>query len=286
MRSLLAMSPIIWLKISDDGEVYLVFVDSCKQRASKKAHKYFIATLIIMKLSCAVVSALAVIPTSLAFAPTTSRTTLRTETSLDGWFQDLFSGRSEDEEAEKIAIAEQFVKNPILGDLKQLKDPTPEEEEAFEKVTLKGDGDFKHMPTKEQTGVDVHITRLAATLSQQLYDVKNQKKSEFMLNTDKHKTEVIHLETQSVFTETSPTFGAIVSGDTMILGWRGTNTLTDAINDLAWSPCSNVAWRKHKNNLKVQGAMTSLCLNDIANHEDMIIEECKKHGIKEIVTTG
>lgn len=229
-----------------------------------------------------------VIPASLAFAPATSRTNLRPETSLGGWFRDIFRDRSETAEAEKIQIAQQFLKNPILGDFKEgkLLDPTPEEDKEFHTVKLKGDGDFKHMPTPEQTGVDVHICRLAATLSQQLYDVKKEIRDEFMLNTDTHKTDSIHLEQQSIHVETNPTFGVVVSGDTMILGWRGTDTLTDAINDFAWSPCSSVAWRKHKKNIKIQGAMASLCMNDIASHEDMIIEECKKRGIKEIVTTG
>lgn len=230
--------------------------------------------------------ALCLLPSSLAFVPSSSKTKRQTATSLNGFFQDFVRHRNRTTEKEKEEIFKRFenpIKNGIVGDFLP---PTPEEEAEAMENDLKTGVDFKHMPTHSQTGVDVHICRLAATLSRQLYHIHKGKKEKLMLSTDKDETEVVLLDKQGVFGPTNPTFAACVSGDTMLLGWRGTATLPDGVNDVAWSPTSSVAWRKHAKNLKLQGAMASLCLNDIANHEDMIIKECKKRGIKEIVTTG
>ena len=68
--------------------------------------------------------------------------------------------------------------------------------------------------------------------------------------------------------------------------YRGTQTPFDAINDFAATPQSSFAWRKHAKTIKAQGAMTSIVINDIVNHEKEIIEECQKRGIKQIITTG
>lgn len=237
-----------------------------------------------------VASALVLLPASLAFAPAGSRT-VRTASPLNSFFQDLFGDRSDEKEAkaEKKKMKERFgksIKNDIDGEFLA---PTREEEEEMEKelkAKYMSEADFSHMPTKAQTGVDVHITRLAATLSTQVYHLYTGKKDAFMLNTKSHDVEVLISDKQKGFEASNPTFGAVVSGDTLLLGWRGTQSLLDGLNDFAMSPTSNLAMRKHAKNIKLQGAMASLALNDIAIHEDFLIEECKKRGIKEIVTTG
>jgi len=72
----------------------------------------------------------------------------------------------------------------------------------------------------------------------------------------------------------------------MIIGWRGSVTKTDFLNDFAASPCFNIVLGEHAKNIKLQGSVTSLCLSDIAMHQDVLIAECVDRGIKEIVTTG
>ena len=197
---------------------------------------------------------------------------------------DLFSDRS-DEEEEKKSLWDRLSK-PLIGYV-VFGEQTGEEEKQKEYAN-KSEDNFDYLPTKEMTGVETHITRLCATISQQVYDVKDGLKDAFMLNTDDHDTEVLLLDQQVGFESTNPTFGVVVSGDTMIIGWRGTDpsTVIDLLNDGACSPTSSLLWRKHKHTVKVQGAMASLVNNDLAKHEDMIIAECKKRGIKEIVTTG
>jgi hypothetical protein len=142
------------------------------------------------------------------------------------------------------------------------------------------------MPTKDQTGVEEHITRFAATLSQQTYDLYDGIRDKIAMSTDEHKVETIVEDGQGVYKPSNPTFGAVVCGDTMLLGWRGTRNLNDGLSDIAFSPTGNLSMRKHSKNIKLQGGMASLCINDLVTHEETIIAECKKRGIKEIVTTG
>jgi hypothetical protein len=201
------------------------------------------------------------------------------------FLSDLFSDRS-DEEEEKKSLCDRLTKKNV-GDV-VIKEQTGEEEKKKDYAN-KSEFNFDYLPTKEMTGVETHITRLCATMSQQVYDIKDGKnRTAFLLNTDDHDTEVLILDQQVGFESTNPTFGVVVSGDTMILVWRGTDpaTVIDILNDGACSPTSSLLWRKHKQTVKVQGAMASLINNDLAKHEDMIIAECKKRGIKEIVTTG
>jgi len=255
-----------------------------------------------MKLALAA-SALSFSPCAFGFTPSTSimppsllstvagRTLLdqahqhSTSSSLQmSFLRDLFSDRS-DEEEEKKSLWKRLTK-PLLGDI-VIEELTGGEEKKQEYAN-KSESNFDYLPTKEMTGVETHITRLCATVSEQLYNIRDGKKDAFMLNTDDHKTEVLLLDQQVGFESTNPTFGVVVSGDTMIIGWRGTDpsTVIDLLNDGACSPTSSLLWRKHKHTVKVQGAMASLVNNDLAKHEDMIIAECKKRGIKEIVTTG
>lgn len=257
-----------------------------------------------MKLALAA-SALSVFPSAFGFAPSTSKmppslSDVAGRTLLDqaqqqqhphsssslqmSFLSDLFSDRS-DEEEEKRSLWDRLT-NKKVSDV-VIEEETSAEEKKKEYAD-KSEFNFDYLPTKEMTGVETHITRLCATLSKQVYEINDGKKDAFLLNTDDHETEVLLLDKQVGFESTNPTFGVVVSGDTMILVWRGTDptTIIDLLNDGACSPTSSLLWRKHKQTVKVQGAMASLVNNDLAKHEDMIIAECKKRGIKEIVTTG
>ena len=80
---------------------------------------------------------------------------------------------------------------------------------------------------------------------------------------------------------------AVISGDTIILGWRGTSSIADGINDAAASPQSSFAWRKHAKTIKAHGAVTSIVHNALVTHEAELINFIKANPrIKEIVTTG
>jgi len=243
-----------------------------------------------MKLSC--VTALALIPASLAFTTHTLKGhTFRTDSSLNSFVRDLFGDRSPVKEQLEEALVNRLRESAKDLLEEKIKSALGMEEPLEEPVEYKNmaEGNFRHMPTKEMTGVELHICRLAATMARQCYNIQDDKKDAFELNTKEHKAEAIIMTKQDIFRPTNPTFGAAVCGDTMILAWRGTSPETapmDLVNDISFSPCSNVVWREHAKTLKLQGAMASLCANDVATYEDLIISECKKRGIKEIVTTG
>ena len=209
-----------------------------------------------------------------------------TATSSSSWWSNLFGDRSGTEEEETGAIGKRMQQSNLPDRAKQVKDPTPEEEQENKKKEADANPNFKHQPSKSQTGVDEHVARLAATLSSQLYEVASGAIDRLTLSTEKHEVEVVIEDFKGIFQTTNPPFAAVVSGTTMVIGWRGSSTATDWINDGAASPCSNLALGNHAKNVKLQGGMTSLCLNDIAVHQETIIDECKKRGITEIVTTG
>ncbi len=156
--------------------------------------------------------------------------------------------------------------------------------QASEDWEMKDDGIFENIPPKEMTGVEPIMTQLCSTISAQLYSKKA--KEEFRLSTKDIETEVFLYDNHGDFHETSPPFLVAITGKTMILGWRGTNSLADVLNDAACSPQSSLAWRNHVKTIRAQGAMTSIVHNDIANHEMAIIQKAKERGVTEIITTG
>jgi hypothetical protein len=149
---------------------------------------------------------------------------------------------------------------------------------------VKDDGIFGFIPTKEMTGVEPEMTQLCATISTQLYNCKSFE--EFKLSTKDIKTDLFLYDNHDGLNDATPPFCVATTGKTMILGWRGTNTLCDGLNDAAASPQSSFAWRKHCKTIKAQGAMTSIVHNDLVNHEKAIIRRAKELGITEIITTG
>jgi len=240
-----------------------------------------------MKLACVIVSVLSLFPSSIAFAPASLRThpSQRTDTSLNSFLKNIFRDRSADREDQKKRIVDGF-ETDIKEGLSNIDIVAPTDEEDDNASQNGVTGTFRHMPTKEMTGVETHICRLCATMSQQCYELHDDAIDVFKLSTKEHETEAFITDKHDIFQTTNPVFGAAVCGETMILAWRGSNTVNDFINDAAFSPCASVAWKDHAKSLKIQAAMTSLAMNDIAMYEDTIIAECKKRGIKEIVTTG
>ncbi len=244
----------------------------------------------------ALVTLAARVPGSLGFTTTTSNTPTSTRTTTaihsttngagtetkTSYIEEIFSDRSVNAEEEKESLIKRISGNVFDGIRETANWFSHDETEPDWDTTENGICGF--VPTKEMTGVDPHVTRLCATISGQLYDRKSTE--EFQLSTSDHKTEILHYEDQGSFKGTNTPCLIAVSGDKLFMGWRGTQTFTDGLNDIATSPSSSIALRKHAKTIKTQGAFTSLAHNDIFNHEAMIIEEVKKRGIKEIVLTG
>ena len=159
-----------------------------------------------------------------------------------------------------------------------------EEQKELIDWEVKADGMFGCLPSKEMTGVEPAMTQLCATISMQLYSKSSF--DEFKLSTKDMKTDLFIYDNHGAFFDATPPFLVAITGKTMILGWRGTSSLVDGLNDAAASPQSSLAWRKHAKTIKAQGAMTSIVHNDIVTHEKAIIAKAKELGITEIITTG
>ena len=196
-----------------------------------------------------------------------------------GFTHELLADEDDAEEEKKVRMAS-FKKSKLSEvDFDNLVEKE-EDDDNWVELTA----NIINLPTKEMTGVEPEIARLCSTISTQLYSRKS--KDAFALCTKDMKTEVLIYDRHGAFSETTVPFGVFVTGKTMIIGWRGTNTLIDGINDIAISPQSGIGWRKHAKTIKAQGAMTSIVYNDIVIHEEAIIKKAKELGITEIITTG
>jgi hypothetical protein len=229
----------------------------------------------------------AFVPGSLAQTRTThqelmwfwSKDPVETEAPESGFTHDLLSDEDDAEEEKKVRM--KFFNKPKVSAV-DIDNLAEEEDDDDNYVDLTAN--IRNLPTKEMTGVEPEIARLCSTISHQLYSKKS--KDEFALCTKDMKTEVLLYDRHGVFSETTSPFGVFVTGKTMIIGWRGTNTLVDGINDIAISAQSSIGWRKHAKTIKAQGAFTSIIYNDIVLHEEAIIKKAKELGITEIITTG
>mmetsp|Transcript_2351 Transcript_2351/g.3453 ORF Transcript_2351/g.3453 Transcript_2351/m.3453 type:complete len:450 (-) Transcript_2351:73-1422(-) len=222
---------------------------------------------------------------SLGFNPPNLANPSRLQPLKMGWITDFYSDRSDDEEDQKKVLSDRYKKKVINDAVKEagaMKQSTFEQEKK--KWVIKKDGIFGFVPTKEMTGVEPHVTQLCATISNQLYGKKSF--GDFKLSTKDNKAELLIYDNHGKFSEATPPFAAVVSDKTMILGWRGTNSLSDLLTDVAASPQSSFAWRKHAKTIKAQGPMSAIVQNDVVSHEAELIKEIKARGIKEIVTTG
>lgn len=153
-------------------------------------------------------------------------------------------------------------------------------------MEIQKQGAVRYVPTTTMTGVAPNTTRLCAAISGQIYNAKSV--ADFNLsNRDlKIDAEIIMFETHQKLEETTPPFVVIVSGKTMICGWRGSSTLMDWVMDFAFAPVASSRWIKSAKSVRAQGGYCALIESDLSLHEDFIIDEIKKRGIEELVLTG
>ena len=144
---------------------------------------------------------------------------------------------------------------------------------------------FKHTPKPEDTGVPENITRLAAALSGQIYAV--EKAEEFDLSTDDLKVDVMFLDNHGLLKCLKPYFACVVTGQTMIIGWRGTtDDIMNVITDLNATPSTCSRWAHISTDLKVHGGFHPIVENDLCSWEAKLVAMMEKHGVTELITTG
>jgi len=150
-------------------------------------------------------------------------------------------------------------------------------------------------PDKDKTGVEPSITNICASLSDQIYVAKHER--DFILQPipGPHglRGRMIIFDRHGKSNDAIPAFAVAVYEDTMIMGWRGTNTSGTAVNttldfisDAAMGPvvCSELGEARH--GIRVHNAMSSFAASDLDTHKDAILEEIGKGIVKEVVLTG
>jgi hypothetical protein len=86
--------------------------------------------------------------------------------------------------------------------------------------------------------------------------------------------------------ETIPPMVIAVTGNTMIIGWRGSQTLMDWVLDFAFAPMASRSWMHTAPTVRAQGGYCALVENYLSRHEDTILHEIEKHEITELLLTG
>ena len=128
---------------------------------------------------------------------------------------------------------------------------------------------IKSLPTKQMTGVDPNMTRLCATVAGKIYAPQNliTKKDDFVFSNEDINAEVLlydnHHET---FNVTNPAFMVLVSGETMILAWRGTQNAMDGVSDFDFFLSSSKRYKDVAKTVYVEGAYAALAETDLVNH--------------------
>lgn len=137
-------------------------------------------------------------------------------------------------------------------------------------------------PGPDMTGVDVQVTRMAVTLSDQIYAVENLK--DFNLSTGDFKAEAILYDNELIVAK--PPMAIAVTDKTMMIGFRGTQTLMDTIMDAAFSPLKSRSFSHIAPSVHVQGGFNALVEGYLGKYEDYILTEIENRKIEELIFTG
>jgi len=163
----------------------------------------------------------------------------------------------------------------------------------------------ENLPPKEMTGVSVFLTKLCASICHRLYDHDNNIE-EFndlvpkeyyepgydlgavglSTTSPPEKVEIIKFSSNGMYAITNPPTVIVVTGTTMTIGFRGSQTLPDAISDINFQPTSNFRWAKVGKVVKVFSGMMS-CIDDfMVENEQLILKTIKERNITELILTG
>lgn len=150
--------------------------------------------------------------------------------------------------------------------------------EAVSNPATKLKGAIVNIPTQEMTGVSETLTTICASLSAQLYQAKSE--SDFKLGTN---VEVLKFENHEEWLESVvPPFAICKTGDTMIMGWRGSSTIMDWTADFNASPVMSNASR----GVRIQSSFLSLVESDFYQYGSYIVDRIRKLRVKEVIFTG
>lgn len=144
---------------------------------------------------------------------------------------------------------------------------------------------IKHAPEKDMTGVDPSMTRLCASVAGQIYS--SNQDSDFKLSIGDIKADVVHFEDHGdPYGGVTPPMVVVVSGTTMIIGWRGSSTINDAISDFHLVPITSARWSNVSKEIKVHAGFASIIENDLECLDSLIVKKMEENKITELIVTG
>jgi hypothetical protein len=126
-------------------------------------------------------------------------------------------------------------------------------------------------PDKDLTGVSLPLTEVCATLSHQIYEATSMES--FNLSNSSHQAELLYFHDHGFLKDSVPPLAIAVSGDALLLAWRGSTMLLDWASDASYAPVSSLRWNDVAPNVRAHSVYTSLVESDLALNEETIISE-------------
>jgi len=206
----------------------------------------------------------------------------------------------------------------LLNEAKKTEDDSIDDEESPKTKKPKfnkDDDNDKYVPTfisvensppKEMTGVSVFKTKVCATVCGRLYNYDKNNIEEFndlvpkeyyepgydlesvgLSTTNPPETvEIIKFCSNGMWHVAMPPSVIMVTGATMIIGFRGSASLLDWIRDVNIQPSTSFRWSKVGKVVKVHSGMSSYIDNFMVDNEQLILNTIKERNITELILTG
>ena len=152
---------------------------------------------------------------------------------------------------------------------------------------------FTHFPSKELTGIDISLFRLASTVSASMYQFSSDspkfRSEAFNFDgypADLPQPEVIFSTDDGIFMATNVPFAMVVVDHTLILAWRGSVTIMDWDRDVSLYLGTSARWSKLASVVNVHGGILSQAETTLVTYEEYILEQIERRNITQILTTG
>jgi hypothetical protein len=141
------------------------------------------------------------------------------------------------------------------------------------------------------------LLHLCATVSGQLYEEKATTRSAFekiLKNIPQVEKEFPNLQVRFLHTgpkfgdivpkllsTNPPSFAGIITGDTLILAWRGTVTVQDMVADIKFSPTTPSGWDETCSGLQVQKVYYNMIKTYFTSHEKDVLNYVSGNYMKD-----
>jgi hypothetical protein len=134
-------------------------------------------------------------------------------------------------------------------------------------------------PPLAMTGVDPALTRICAKISGLMYGA--DPKADIKLETE---VEVLKFEDHGELAATTPPFIWAVKEKTLIMGWRGSQTIMDWMTDFHAAPVTSARWKT--NQIRVHAGFLAMVESDFVLFEKDLVAQIVARGITEVIFTG